>query len=86
MKTILQPRSFKPLVIALAFGVSASIALARPYATSLTNSGGIISFRLNADADNVKLLQTGGAATNDLGPFPTRLNRVSLGLSRDYLL
>ncbi|MCW5554595.1 MAG: hypothetical protein KIS67_20845 [Verrucomicrobiae bacterium] len=86
MKTILQPRSFKPLVIALAFGVSASIALARPYATSLTNSGGIISFRLNADADNVKIIHNGGAATNDLGPLPKGLNSVPLDVSGDYLI
>lgn len=86
MKTILQSTSLKPLVIALALGVGASVALARPYATSLTNSGGVISFRLNADADNVKIIYNGGTTTNDLGPLPKGLNTVPLNVTGDYLI
>lgn len=86
MKTILQSTSLKPLVIALALGVGASVALARPYATSLTNSGGVISFRLNADADNVKIIYNGGTTTNDLGPLPKGLNTVPLSVTGDYLI
>lgn len=84
MKTILHSSVIKPLVIALALGVGASVALARPYATSLTNSGGVISFRLNADADNVKIIYNGGAVTNDLGALPRGLNTVNLSITGDY--
>ena len=40
---------------------------ATPYASSLTNAGGIISFRLNESADNVYIISNAGATTNQLG-------------------
>ena len=36
---------------------------ARPYASSLTNNAGTISFRLNESADSVKVVS--GGVTND---------------------
>jgi hypothetical protein len=40
---------------------------ATPYATDLTNAAGVVSFRLNEPADNVKVIGNGGTLTNDLG-------------------
>jgi hypothetical protein len=59
-------------------------ALAVPYATSLTNSGGIISFRLNEAADNVKIVSNGGATTDDLGPLPAGLQTIALSVSGTF--
>lgn len=67
-----------PVVCALAAASLSSQALARPYATSLTNSVTSISFRLNGDADNVKIISLGGVATNDLGPLPKGLTVTNL--------
>lgn len=67
-----------PAVCALAVALLSSPALARPYATSLTNSLTSISFRLNEDADNVKIISLGGAVTNDLGPLPKGLTVTNL--------
>ena len=38
-----------------------------PYACDVTNNAGIVSFRLNENADSVKVISSGGAVTNDLG-------------------
>ncbi len=66
-----------PLALALRVG-------ATPYATALTNSAGIISFRLNESADGVKVISSGGAVTNDLGPLPQGLTVTNLGISGVY--
>jgi len=54
-------------VAAISLLVSASSAIATPYACDITNSAGTVSFRLNENADNVKIISSGGAITNDLG-------------------
>jgi hypothetical protein len=59
-------------------------ALAVPYATCLTNSGGIISFRLNESADSVKILSDGGATTTDLGALPAGLQTITLSVSGTF--
>lgn len=59
-------------------------ANARPYATSLTNSGTSISFRLNESADNVKIISGGGAVTNDLGPLPKGLTVTNLTIAGTF--
>src|SRR5688572_19733595 len=59
-------------------------AVARPYATSLTNDTGNISFRLNESADNVKVIWNGGATTNDLGPVLQGLTVTNLGVTGNY--
>jgi hypothetical protein len=58
--------------------------LAVPYATSLTNGGGNVSFRLNESADNVKIISNGGAVTNDLGALPAGLHTVALSISGTF--
>lgn len=52
-----------------------------PYATGLTNSGGVISFRLNESADTVKIVADGGATVNDLGPLPAGLHTITMSVS-----
>jgi hypothetical protein len=51
-----------------------------PYATSVTNSAGTVSFRLNENADNVLIVSGGGSVTNDLGPGVKGLTVKSLGI------
>ena len=57
---------------------------ATPYASSLTNAGGIISFRLNESADNVYIISNAGATTNQLGPMAAGLQSVTLSISGTY--
>lgn len=73
--------------LALALGITfvAATATATPYATCLTNNGGVISFRLNEAADNVKIIHNGGATTNDLGALPKGLTTTAnLGVAGVY--
>lgn len=67
------------LCVAAALAMTPS-AHAVPYATSLTNSAGIISFRLNESADSVKILADGGATVNDLGPLPAGLHTITMNV------
>lgn len=53
---------------------------AAPYASDLTNNAGVISFRLNQNADNVKIISSGGAVTNDLGAGVKGLTTTNLGI------
>src|SRR4051794_37256812 len=59
--------------------LSAQVAMATPYATSLTNSAGTVSFRLNQTLginDSVWVISSGGTVTNTLQlPGTTILNR-----------
>ena len=57
---------------------------ARPYATSLTNESGNISFRLNESADSVKVISAGGTATNDLGALAAGLHTFPLSITGPY--
>src|SRR3954471_229997 len=56
----------------------AGMAWATPYACDVTNSSGIVSFRLNESADNVRVIF--GATTNDLGPGLKGLTATNLGI------
>lgn len=51
---------------------------ATPYATDLTNNAGVVSFRLNEAADNVKVIGNGGTLTNDLGAVGRGLTVTNL--------
>ncbi len=66
--------------------LTASHGVARPYATSLTNSGTALSFRLNEAADNVRVISSGGSVTNDLGARPKGLNVVNVTVTGVYRL
>lgn len=70
------------LVIATAiFLFTGRQCYATSYASDLTNSAGIVSFRLNDNADNVKIISSGGAVTNDLGPGVKGLTVTNLGIA-----
>ena len=69
-------KNFALFVAALLLG--APLAQATPYASSITNNGTTISFRLNESADSVKIISSGGAVTNDLGARPFGLTVTSL--------
>ncbi|MDQ6631565.1 MAG: hypothetical protein M3Y82_07380 [Verrucomicrobiota bacterium] len=68
------------LIATLLNGLS-SVALASPYATSLTNNAGAISFILNESADSVKIISNNGATTNNLGALPKGTASTNLGVS-----
>lgn len=73
--------------LALALGLSfvAATATAVPYACDVTNNAGVVSFRLNEAADNVKIISNGGAATNDLGPGVKGLTVTNLGVAAGHI-
>src|SRR4051794_3863820 len=58
----------------------ATPTLATPYACDITNASGFVSFRLNENADNVKVISSGGAVTNNLGPGVKGLTVTNLGI------
>jgi hypothetical protein len=69
------------LVLALAAAVlSSSVATAHPYATCLTNSAGVVSFRLNEAADSVKIQWNSGASSYTIGALPAGLTVTNLTL------
>ncbi len=57
---------------------------ATPYASSITNTGTTLSFRLNESADSVRIISNGGATTNDLGARPAGLTVTNLAVVGDY--
>jgi hypothetical protein len=65
----------------LALCLTAARTKATPYASSITNSGTAISFRLNESADSVKIISDGGATTNDLGARPAGLTVTNLTIA-----
>ena len=76
MQRILVPSITIAGVLALA-----SSGRATPYACDITNSAGVVSFRLNEAADNVKVISSGGAVTNDLGPGVKGVTVANLGVA-----
>jgi hypothetical protein len=79
-------RSFRALTPALCLA-SALVSLnvrATPYASSLTNNAGIVSFRLNEAADSVRVVGNANTLTNVLGARALGLtvtNLTSFGLT-----
>jgi hypothetical protein len=63
-----------------------SRAYATPYASSITNTGSTISFRLNESADSVKIISNGGATTNDLGARPFGLTVTNLTITGTFYI
>ncbi len=60
-------------------------APAAPYACDVTNDAGTVSFRLNENADNVKIISGGGAVTNDLGPGIKGLTVTNLAIGNGVI-
>src|SRR4026207_661302 len=54
-------------------------AYATPYASSVSVSGGNVSFVLNEAADNVTVVFDGGAGSQDLGPRTAGVHGFALG-------
>lgn len=81
-KTMLTRLIAPGLALALGVIMVATTATATPYATCLTNNAGTVSFRLNEDGCNVKVVGNGGTLTNDLGVIPvnTLLSNGTAGL------
>ena len=67
------------LIVTLTLG-SVSNVTATPYASSLTNDNGTVSFRLNESADNVKVVWNGGLNSVDLGALPAGLHVNNAGV------
>ena len=70
MNTLLIRPTLRGLVLALAVtALSSYVARAVPYASCITNNTGSVSFYLNENADDVKIVFDGGGVgkTNDLG-------------------
>src|SRR5262245_11120286 len=70
--------------LALLTVVSATRLSAVPYASNLTNSQGIVSFRLNAGADRVWIVYDGGLSTNELGGLQAGLHQVELPITGPF--
>lgn len=83
-KTLVPTLARRGLLVAAWLALGPAAALATPYATSLTNESGTVSFRLNESADNVKVVWNGGATTNDLGARSTGLHTVVLGVTGPF--
>lgn len=69
------------LIAAISLLALAIPARAVPYASDLTNSAGVVSFRLNENADNVKIISSGGTITNDIGPGLKGVTVTNLGVA-----
>src|SRR5436309_11883116 len=83
MKRMLPGFLIPPLAIISAL-LTAAGGKATPYATSLTNNAGVVSFRLNQTTstnDTVLVISSGGAVTNTLqSPSADPAKVVSRGL------
>ena len=55
-----------------------------PFASSLTNLGGFLSFRLNEPADRVLVVSNSGTQTNDVGSLGGGLQHLSLNVTGQY--
>ncbi len=69
-----------PILAAVLVAGAEKQSHAVPYACDITNNAGTVSFRLNENADNVKVISSGGAVTNDLGAGAKGLTTVNLGI------
>lgn len=84
-------RIAKPLMKLLSVVTVAAVftqsAGAAPYATSLTNNGGVISFRLNESASSVAIIFTnsfGNTVVSNLGPKSIGLTVTNLSVPGSY--
>ena len=81
MKSNKIQQSIIPSLAAIVLLALSQPASATPYACDITNAAGVVSFRLNEDADNVKIISSGGAVTNDLGARVKGLTVTNLGIA-----
>jgi hypothetical protein len=81
MKNSIIARVLRSLAFALASLLIPLVSYAVPYASDVTNNAGVVSFRLNENADNVKIVSSGGTVTNDLGAGVKGLTVTNLGIA-----
>ncbi len=79
MKSILRTRSLLFFTASTVALLLANTSHAVPYASAVTNNAGTVSFVLNEDADNVKVVFDNGTSTNDLGALPKGKSSFSMG-------
>src|SRR6185369_2305181 len=60
------------------------VANANPYASSVRNASGNVSFTLNEAADNVTVVFDGGASTQDLGARDKGTHSFNLGAATSF--
>ena len=75
LKSLPKSLSLTSVLLLLA---SAPCVQATPYATSLTNNAGTVSFRLNEAADQVTIIGNGGTLSTNLGPKSAGLTVTNL--------
>jgi hypothetical protein len=73
-------------LFSFAFLLAPGVAQATPYASSITNTGSAISFRLNESADSVKIISDSGATTNDLGARAAGLHTVAVSVAGTFFI
>src|SRR5262245_23810095 len=74
-------RTIVPLIAATGLLTPIQRSQATPYATDVTNSSGVVSFRLNENADNVRIISNSGTVTNNLGPGIKGLTITNLAIA-----
>jgi len=72
------------LALGLATALAANLAVAHPYATTLTNNAGTVSFRLNEAADTVEILWNNGASKTNLGGLSKGLTITNVGATSPF--
>ncbi|MDB6109832.1 MAG: Calx-beta domain protein [Pedosphaera sp.] len=78
-------KSALPILTALFLSSAGERVQATPYASGLTNNAGTVSFYLNENADNVKVILNGGpGGTNDLGALVRGKYSFLLGTNTTY--
>lgn len=79
-----QGRCALALAVATAAMSFTAAAMAAPYASSVSQSGGSVNFTLNEAADDVTVVFDGGARTESLGMLTRGTHTVSLGGNSSY--
>lgn len=75
----------RPILLAVALAAStAPQAYAVSYATSLTNTGSAVSFRLNEPADVVKVIYNGGSSVLNLGARPAGITTTNVAITGTF--
>jgi len=78
-------RLASPIAVVMILLGTTSQSEATTYASAVTNATGNVSFRLNDNADNVKIISSNGAVTNDLGPVSKGLTVTNLGIASGHI-
>jgi hypothetical protein len=83
-KNLITNSVFRVAAVALALTGFMCDTQATPYASGIINNAGTVSFILNENADDVKVLFDNGTSTNDLGALAKGVQSFNLGASTNY--